>query len=187
MKRVSVKKSLSFLSITFSSKQSHSGTRSQWLWNGNRSMLNGCYTNTKGEVFGACCILASHNNRFEEKWMANLVIWSDFGWQTAVIFIPASQWNTCQEIEQRTILVSWNIVLSSAEQFRYAPRFGIASLQFPNHLFVGCWYGTRRYIDKDNLPCRLAKLSSIETGNHAKYFSVDILVVATIEHSTCTS
>ena len=35
----------------------------------------------------------------------------------------ASRWNTCQEIEQRTILVSLNVVLSSAEYFPYAPHF----------------------------------------------------------------
>ena len=42
-------------------------------------------------------------------------------------------------------------------------HFGIASLQYPYHLSVGCMllYGTQRYIDQDNLPCRIVKLSNL--------------------------
>ena len=77
-----------FQSKTFPCKWG--GTRSRRLRNGNgtRSALNGRSANNKRELFGACCILAGHNDRFEEKWTANLVIWSDFGRRPAVIFIP---------------------------------------------------------------------------------------------------
>ena len=83
--------------------------------------------------------------------------------------LPASRWNTCQKVERRTIFVHWNVVLSSAEYFQYNPHFLLrftsglqVSLQYPHHLSVGCMplYGTWRYIDKDNLPCRLVKLSN---------------------------
>ena len=79
-------------------------------------------------------------------------------------------------------LLCW--ILSMRPSLLTALHFGIASLQNHHHLSVGCTplYGTQRYIDKDNLPCKLIKLSQIETGNHEKYFSIDILVLATIEH-----
>ena len=51
-------------------------------------------------------------------WIANGTV------PTSMInFLSASQCNTCQIIKQRTIFVSWNVVLCSAEYFRYNPRF----------------------------------------------------------------
>ena len=52
-----------------------------------------------------------------------------------------------------------------------ALHFGIASLQYPCHLSVGCWYGTRRYADTDNLPCVDLQSCPVLTGKHAKYTS----------------
>ena len=74
-------------------------------------------------------------------------------------------WNTCKEIERRIIFVSWNAVLSSAAYFHYALRFllrftwGLRAGKCPCHVFAGCHYGTWRYIDKDNLPCRVVKVA----------------------------
>ena len=75
-------------------------------------------------------------------------------------------------------------ILSIQPSLLAALYFRIASLQYPCHLSVGCMplYGTRRYTDEDNLPCRLVKLS-----NCAKYFLIDIFVLAAIKHSSCPS
>ena len=65
-------------------------------------------------------------------------IWTNGTVPTMTIdILSASWWNTCK-IQQTTIFVSWNVVLCSAEYFRYNPRFGIASLQYACHLSVGC-------------------------------------------------
>ena len=59
-------------------------------------------------------------------------------------------------------LLCWIPVLSIRPSLFAALHFRIASLQYPCNLSVGYMpqYGTRRYIDKDNLPCRLVQLSN---------------------------
>ena len=42
---------------------------------------------------------------------------SDIAPTLTIDILPASQWNTCQEIEQRTMFVSWNVVLFFVEYF----------------------------------------------------------------------
>ena len=57
-------------------------------------------------------------------------------------------------------LLCW--ILSIRPSLLAALHFGIASLRYPHHLSVCCMplYGTWRYIDEGNLPCRLVKLSN---------------------------
>ena len=95
------------------------------------------------------------------------------------------------KIEQRTIIVSWNVVLSSAEYFRYNPHF---LLQFTSGLWACSILVTAldllaacRYmaLKQNNLPCRPVKVSNctkILLNWHACY---DVLAV--IKHSTCWS
>ena len=109
--------------------------------------------------------------------------------------LSASRWSTCQEIEQRTIFVSWNVVRSSDDCFRYAPRF---LLRFTSELracsslitfpLAACRYmaleGTWILIKTIS---HVVKLSRIKTGNRVKIVLHWHFVLATIEHSTCSS
>ena len=60
---------------------------------------------------------------------------------------------------ERCSLLCW--ILSIWPLLLVALQFGIASMQIHRHLSVGCMLpcGTWRYINKDNFPCRLVKLS----------------------------
>ena len=86
-----------------------------------------------------------------------------------LIFCLTSWLNTCQKIAQRMIFASWNVVLSSAEFFRYDPHFllrftsGLRACSILiTSLLAVCRYIALEgnYVDKDNLPCRHVKLSN---------------------------
>ena len=81
--------------------------------------------------------------------------------------LSALRWSTCQNrakddhcFLECCSLLCWILLIRPS--LLAALHFMIVSLQYPRHLSVGCMplYGTRRYIDKDNLPCRLVKLSN---------------------------
>ena len=86
--------------------------------------------------------------------------------------LSASQWNICQNnttkdnhcfLERCSLLCRILSIYTCIRPLLLAAlHFGIANLQYPRHLSVGCMplYGSGRYIDKDNLPCRLVKVSN---------------------------
>ena len=54
---------------------------------------------------------------------------SDIAPTLTIDILPASQWNTRQEIEQRTMFVSWNVVLFFVEYFDTALASSCTSLR----------------------------------------------------------
>ena len=90
---------------------------------------------------------------------------------------------------ERCSLLSWTLL--TLPSLLGALHFGIWSLQYLHCLSVGCRYGTWRYIDKDNLPCRLAKLSrdrqlcKILLDRHTRI--VQLLLQSNIPHAEATN
>ena len=81
--------------------------------------------------------------------------------------LSASRWNTCQKIQQRTIFFSWNVVLPSAEYFRYDPCFSLcftsglrACSVLVTSLLVACRYMALEGILIKTICHRLVKLSN---------------------------
>ena len=72
----------------------------------------------------AIALISSWNSSIKLNWIVNRTVPT-----LTIDILSASRWMnyTCQKIVQRMIFVSWNIDLSSAKYFRYAPRFLLCS------------------------------------------------------------